>query len=136
MCEMEDIKKAVNIFKKKKCKFVLMHCVSLYPCPEEKLNLRMIHSLKKKFKCEVGYSGHEPSVSPSIYAYMLGATVIERHVTLDRSMWGTDQSASLSEQGMISLTLMLKKLYLSYGDGKKKLSKDDVKLLERFKYWN
>ena len=113
-----------------------MHCVSSYPCPTDKLNLQTILVLKKKFKCEVGYSGHESSVSPTLMAYSLGASYIERHITLDRSMWGTDQSASLSEQGMISLTLMLKKLYLSYGDGKKKLSKDDVKLLERFKYWN
>ena len=64
---MKDISKAVKIFKKFKCKFVLMHCVSEYPCPENKLNLRMIPNLKKKFKCEVGYSGHETSVSPTIF---------------------------------------------------------------------
>ena len=100
MCEMKDISKAVSIFKKRKCNFTLLHCVSLYPCPEEKLNLGMIEVLRKKFKCNVGYSGHETNISPTIHAYFLGATVIERHITLDRAMWGTDQSASLSKAGM------------------------------------
>ena len=84
MCEMKDIYKALKIFKKNKCNFELMHCVSLYPCPENKLNLND-RNFKKKFKCKVGYSGHEASVSPSFFAYMLGATSIERHITLDRS---------------------------------------------------
>ena len=87
MCEMKDISKAVSIFKKRKCNFTLLHCVSLYPCPEEKLNLGMIEVLRKKFKCNVGYSGHETNISPTIHAYFLGATVIERHITLDRAMW-------------------------------------------------
>ena len=94
MCEMKDISKAIKVFKKNKCNYELMHCVSLYPCPENKLNLKMIKTLRNKFKCNVGYSAHESSVSPSFFAYMLGATTIERHITLDRSMWGTDQSAS------------------------------------------
>ena len=100
MSTLKDISKAIKIFKNRKCKFVLMHCVSTYPCPIENLNLNLILTLKKKYKCEVGYSGHESSVSPSIIAYMLGARYIERHITLDRSMWGTDQAASLSENGM------------------------------------
>ena len=70
MCFMKDIKNAVNIFKKFKCPYVLMHCVSLYPCDENKLNLNMILTLKV-FNCEVGYSGHESSVSPSITAFFL-----------------------------------------------------------------
>ena len=81
MSTINDIKKTVNIFKKEKCKFILMHCVSTYPCPEEKLNLNMILTLQQKFKCDVGYSGHEASVSPSIFAYLLGANYIERHIT-------------------------------------------------------
>ncbi len=135
MCQMSDIKKAINIFKKKKCKFVLMHCVSIYPCPEEKLNLRMIQSLKRKFKCEVGYSGHEASVSPSIFAFMLGATVIERHVTLDRSMWGTDQAASLSPEGMKMLNSVLLKSNKIFGNGIKKCSSQEKAMLKKFKYW-
>ncbi len=119
MSSMKDIQKSINIFRKNKCKFVLMHCVSQYPCPEEKLNLKMILTLKEKFKCDVGYSGHEKTVSPSIFAYFLGANYIERHITLDRSMWGTDQAASLSSDGMINLAKILKKSSITLGNGKK-----------------
>ena len=136
MSSLKDISRAINIFKKNKCKFYLMHCVSNYPCPTEKLNLQNIINLRKRFKCDVGYSGHESSVSPTLMAYSLGANVIERHITLDRSMWGTDQSSSLSEQGISSLTSTLRKLYLAYGNGEKKFTKDDQKLLMKFKYWD
>ncbi|MDB3932077.1 N-acetylneuraminate synthase family protein [Candidatus Pelagibacter sp.] len=135
MCEMKDIKNAVKIFKKYNCKFILMHCVSLYPCPEEMLNLNMITTLKKKFNCNVGYSGHEPSVSPSIYAYMLGANVIERHITLDRSMWGTDQAASLSPDGMKMFSSIIKKSSKIFGDGVKKFHNKEKEMLKKFKYW-
>jgi len=135
MSTFKDIEKAIKIFKKNKCKYVLMHCVSTYPCPIEKLNLRMILTLKKKFKCEVGYSGHESSVSPSIIAYMLGARYIERHITLDRSMWGTDQAASLSQNGMQNLSNILNKSSLVIGDGVKRFSNAEKEMLKKFKYW-
>ena len=135
MSTIKNISKAVKIFRKKKCKFILMHCVSTYPCPIENLNLNLIQTLKKKFKCEVGYSGHESSVSPSIIAYILGARYIERHITLDRSMWGTDQAASLSESGMKNLSDILNKSPLVLGDGVKRLSKQESELLKKFKYW-
>lgn len=135
MSTIKDISKAVNIFRKKKCKFLLMHCVSTYPCPIENLNLNLIQTLKKKFKCEVGYSGHESSVSPSIIAFMMGATYIERHISLDRSMWGTDQAASLSESGMKNLSDILNKSQYVLGDGIKRLSKQESDLLKKFKYW-
>ena len=135
MCEMKDINNALKIFKKNKCDFELMHCVSLYPCPEEKLNLRMIETLRKKFKCNVGYSGHEASVSPSFFAYMLGATSIERHITLDRSMWGTDQAASLSPSGMRMLCNSFNKIEKVIGNGVKKFSDQEKEMLKKFKYW-
>ncbi len=135
MCTMKDITKAVKIFKKKSCSFALMHCVSEYPCPEEKLNLNMIQTLKKKFKCEVGYSGHEPSLSPSLFAWTLGAKYIERHITNDRTNWGTDQSASLEGPGMGSLVTILKKAKNFYGDGKKKITLKEKEMLKKFKYW-
>ena len=135
MCEMKDIYKALKIFKKNKCNFELMHCVSLYPCPENKLNLKMIETLRKKFKCKVGYSGHEASVSPSFFAYMLGATSIERHITLDRSMWGTDQAASLSPGGMRLLCNSFHKIEKVIGNGVKKFSIEERKMLTKFKYW-
>lgn len=135
MSEVRDINKAVKIFKKNKCKFILMHCVSTYPCPIEDLNLNTIITLRKKFKCEVGYSGHETSVSPTLLAYFMGANYIERHITLDRSMWGTDQSASLSEPGIQNLTRILAKIHLIVGDGKKRFLSKEREMLKKFKYW-
>ena len=135
MSNMNDISTAVKIFKKNKCSYELMHCVSLYPCPESKLNLSMIQTLKKKFKCKVGYSGHESSVSPSFFAYMLGATSIERHVTLDRSMWGTDQAASLSPAGMRMLCSSFDKIKDIIGNGVKKFPIEEKNMLKKFKYW-
>ena len=135
MSNLQEIKKTIKIFKKNNCKFTLLHCVSSYPCPDEKLNLNTLLTLKKKFKCSVGYSGHETSTSPSLIAYLLGAEVIERHITLDRSNWGTDQAASLEEQGIRNLTSLIKKSVSILGDGVKKKTLDDKKLLKKFKYW-
>ena len=135
MSTLKDIEKAVNIFKKNKCPYVIMHCVSQYPCNEKKLNLNLIPFYKKKFKVDIGYSGHETTVSPSIIAWTLGANYIERHITLDRAMWGTDQSASLSPDGMKNLGDILKKAPDFFGDGKKKKTKNDTNLLKKFKYW-
>ena len=135
MCKMKDIEKCVSIFKKYKCKFSLLHCVSNYPCDEKDLNLNMIEVLKKKFKCKVGYSGHENSVSPSIIAYMMGAEIIERHITLDRASWGTDQAASLEEQGISHLTSVLEKIPTMLGKKTKFLSLTEKKMLKKFKYW-
>ncbi len=135
MCTMSDIEKAIKIFRKYKCKYTLLHCVSLYPCPEKNLNLMMIQKYKKKFKCDVGYSGHESAVTPSIYAYFLGANTIERHITLDRSMWGTDQAASLSSQGMEMLSAILKKNKEILGSDKKIFLSEEKNMLNKFKYW-
>ena len=135
MSNMNDIKKAVKIFKKNNCDYVLMHCVSSYPSKEEDLNLNVIKNLKQIFKCKIGYSGHETSVSPSIGAWFLGADYIERHITLDRSMWGTDQSASLSSEGMRYLSDTIKKMPEILGNGRKKITMDEKKLISKFKYW-
>ena len=135
MSKMSDIVKAVNIFKKNKCNFVLMHCVSTYPCPEQDLNLNLILTLKEKFKCKIGYSGHENSVSPSVAAWFLGADYIERHITLDRTMYGTDQAASLAEPGIRELTTVLSKFPIMLGEGKKILGKNEKNLIKKFKYW-
>ena len=136
MCNMEDIDKAVKIFKKYKCKFVLMHSVSIYPCEEKILNLNLIKTLKNKFKCEVGYSGHESTVSPSITAFFLGADYIERHITLDRASWGTDQAASLEATGMENLSSLLKKIPITLGDGKKRFLPGEKKVSKKMRYWN
>ncbi len=135
MATLKDIERAVKIFEKNKCDFVLMHCVSTYPCEEYNLNLNCLITLKNKFNCKIGYSGHESSVSPTVAAWCLGADYIERHITLDRTMWGTDQSASLSEEGMRNLEIMLSKFPSILGDGKKKILNEEKKLISKFKYW-
>ena len=135
MCSLNDISNAIKIFKKNKCPYVIMHCVSQYPCPENILNLNLIPFYKKKFKCEVGYSGHESTVSPSTFAWILGATYIERHITIDRSLWGTDHAASLSEDGIRNLSNILLKAPNFFGSGKKIISSSEKKLLKKFKYW-
>jgi N-acetylneuraminate synthase len=135
MCNLSDIKNAVGIFKKRNCPFILMHCVSTYPCPEDNLNLLMIQKLMRIFKCKVGYSGHESTVSPTILAWYLGACVIERHITLDRAMWGTDQSASLAEEGIKNLTNIIYKSPFMLGDGIKKFSRIEKNIAKKFRYW-
>ena len=136
MSSEKDIKNAIKIFKKNKCKFKLLYCVSSYPADEKNLNLLSISYLKKKFKCDVGYSGHETSVSPTIIAYLLGANVIERHITLDRSLWGTDQSASLSEEGIKNLCSVIFKIPTIIGKEKFSKNKEEMNLLKKFKYWS
>ena len=135
MSHIRNINDAVTIFKKNKCDFVLMHCVSNYPCREKDLNLNLIVTLKNKFKCKIGYSGHESSVSPSYAAWFLGADYIERHITMDRTSYGTDQAASLSEEGIRTLTASLSKFPEMMGDGRKKISKEEKKLIPKFVYW-
>ena len=135
MSDMKDVYKAVKIFKKNKCPFVLFHSVSIYPCDLKDLNLKMIETLKSKFKCDVGYSGHEVNVSPSLIAACLGANYIERHITLDRTMWGTDQSASLGPEGMRMLRILIDKFCISIGNGKKKFLKSEKYKLKTMKYW-
>jgi N-acetylneuraminate synthase len=135
MATYADIDKAVEIFKKHNCPFTLMHTVSVYPCPEEELNLNMIHSLKNKYQCPVGYSGHETSPVPSIAAAAMGITALERHVTLDRTMYGSDQSASLEKRGLEILVSGARSVEKSLGDGKKEFGEAEQKVASKLRYW-
>ena len=135
MCTEKDITNAVRIFKRNKCKYILMHSISTYPAKENELNLSYIEVLKKKYRCEVGYSGHESTVSPTLGACYLGANYIERHITLDRAMWGTDQAASLSPDGLKTLCSMIKKIKEIKGDGKKRFLKDEKAKSKELRYW-
>ena len=120
MSTMKDISKAVKIFKTHDCHFELMHSHSAYPMPPHEANLKMIQTLGKKFKCNVGYSGHEiSSYSICLAAVLLGATSIERHITLDRSMYGSDQAASLEHSGLVRLVRDTRELDFILGNGKK-----------------
>lgn len=118
MSSVENISKAVEIFRKNNCSFELMHCVSNYPLKAEDVNLKTILSLRKKYNCDVGYSGHENGVAISIVAATLGITSLERHVTLDRTMYGSDQAASLEPRGMSDMILGIKKAQLAIGEDK------------------
>ena len=116
MSTKENIDDAVNIFKKNNCSFELMHCVSTYPMRVEDANLITINQLKKEYNCDVGYSGHENGVVVSLSAVMLGITSLERHITLDRTMYGSDQAASLELSGMKNLSDSLDKMLISIGE--------------------
>ena len=118
MSTEQDIDKAVEIFKKNSCSFELMHCVSTYPMEPEMANLETINALKNKYKCDVGYSGHENGVIVSIAALFQGITSLERHITLDRAMYGSDQSASLEPSGMNFLTESIYKAIGAIGENK------------------
>ena len=122
MSSMNDIEKAVKIFKKFKCPFELMHSHSAYPMSIEEANLKLIQTLQKKFKCNVGYSGHETSsyILPVI-ATSLGATSIERHITVNRAMYGSDQAASLEKSGLKRMVRDVRLIEITLGDGKKKI---------------
>lgn len=122
MSTMKDIERAVKIFKKYNCPFELMHSHSAYPMPIGEANLKVIQTLKKKFKCNVGYSGHETSsyLLPVI-AVTLGATSIERHITLNRAMYGSDQAASLEKAGLVRMVRDIREIDKVLGDGKKRI---------------
>ena len=135
MTTLEEIENTVNIFKKYNCPITLMHTNSEYPSPEENLNLNCIITLKEKFNIPIGYSGHEPSVSPSLVAACLGATAIERHITKDRSSYGSDQAASLESSGLKNLVDMVRKLPVVLGDGVKLITDEEKKIAKKLRYW-
>ena len=135
MCELSDIDNAVEIFKSKNCPVILLHSVSTYPANESELNLLAIPMLRNRYNLEVGYSGHESSVSPSFAAAVLGAVAIERHITLDRTMWGTDQSASLEESGIRQLISLLEKSRAILGNGEKRFLESERKAADNLRYW-
>lgn len=132
MSTMEQIEKAVNILDRKN--LILLHCTSSYPCKIEELNLKTINTLIEKFSLLVGYSGHEVGLATTVSAVALGSCVIERHITLDRSMWGSDQSASVEPIGFKKLVNNIRATEMALGDGIKivyQTEKDIIKKLRR-----
>lgn len=121
LSDMEMVARAVRIFQKAGCPFTLLHCVGIYPMPHELANLRCITTLKEAFGCPVGYSGHEPGLAVSYAAATLGISALERHITLDRSMYGSDQAASLEPAGLRMLLGSIRKIEVAMGDGVKRL---------------
>ncbi|MBF0211950.1 MAG: N-acetylneuraminate synthase family protein [Magnetococcales bacterium] len=136
MCTLEQVDQAVAIFNQHECPIVIVHTVSEYPSPEETLNLRCIQSLRERYQLPVGYSGHEPSVSPSVMAAMMGAVVVERHITLDRAMYGSDQAASLEAPGLESLVKQIRKIPVVLGTGEKVITKTEAGVAKKLRYWS
>lgn len=122
MSSLEEITHAVGIFKKHNCPFELLHCNSTYPMPLEDANLNLIKTLSEKYGCKVGYSGHEAGLLVSECAIAAGATSIERHITLDRTMYGSDQKASIEPYELCELVKNIRLIEKIMGDGKKVLS--------------
>lgn len=117
MSTVEDIDRAVEIFRAAKCPFELMHCVSTYPMDDEDANLNRIKTLRERYECDVGYSGHEVGLAVSYAAAALGITSLERHITLDRAMYGSDQAASVEPTGFRQLVGAVRKIEKAMGTG-------------------
>ena len=124
MSTYEEINQAVEWLQG--CDIVMLHCNSTYPAPLEDLNLSCIKTLKDSYGCEVGYSGHEFRLGTTVAAVYLGATYLERHITLDRTMWGSDHMSSVEPQGLIKLVKGVRELELAYGDGVKKVTEGEL----------
>lgn len=135
MATWEDVDRALGILKKHDCPVVILHTVSTYPCAEEELNLQMIPELKKRYGLPVGYSGHEASVSPSVVAAVLGAVAVERHITFDRAMYGSDQAASLEKAGLESMVAQIRKIPAVLGDGVKRITPGEASVAKKLRYW-
>lgn len=135
MCNGAQIEHARATLELRGCPLTLMHCVGVYPCPESQLNLRCITTLRDTFGLPVGYSGHEASVSPSVVAVVLGAVAVERHITLDRTMYGSDQAASLEPHGFKQLVDTIRKVPVVLGDGIKKMTEAEQSVAKKLRYW-
>lgn len=132
MSTIDEIDKAYQILKNNP--LAILHTTSTYPCPPEELNLNMIKTLAEIYPNNpIGYSGHESGLSTSIAAAVLGSKIIERHITIDRSMWGTDQSASLGPDGMNKLVGSVNKIMLSLGTGQKKVYDSELPIRDKLR---
>lgn len=133
MSDVQEIDKAVEIFKNHNCPFELMHCTSTYPMKVENANIKTIEYLRERYGCDVGYSGHETGIAVSVAAVALGATSIERHITLDRSMYGSDQAASLELGGLNRLVKHIRTVELCLGDGIKTVIDDEKPVRDKLR---
>ena len=135
MSTLDDVDKVVELFRQKGCEFTLMHSVSTYPTPPDKTNIAVMLSLRRRYNCRVGYSGHESTTIPTMLAAALGADAIERHITLDRAMYGSDQAASLEGRGLQVITKFIRGIEAAYGTGEKTLDEDEVAVARKLRYF-
>ena len=137
MSSSKNIDDAVKIFRKNKCDFELMHCVSTYPMKVKDANLKTINALSKKYDCKVGWSGHENGIAVSVCAAVLGATSIERHITLDRTMYGSDQAASIEENGVKDMISQIKVMQSAIGEEKiGYIFEEEYPIAKKLRYWD
>lgn len=134
MSTMAEIRESVDILGTDN--LLICHTTSSYPCPPDELNLKMIQTLKENFDCPIGYSGHEVGLVPSAIAVGLGACLVERHVTLDRAMWGSDQAASVEPQGIRTLVKYIRVTEKSLGDGEKKVYDSEQSTLRKLRKYS
>lgn len=133
MCTAKDIDEAVKIFWNAGCPFTLMHCVSTYPMLDEDANLNAIKTLRERYKCDVGYSGHEVGLAISYGVAALGITALERHITLSRAMYGSDQAASIEPAGFRMLVGAVRKIEESMGDGKIGYNEKEITIAQKLR---
>jgi N-acetylneuraminate synthase len=134
MSTMDEIDAAVEILGTDN--LLICHTTSSYPCPPEELNLKMIQTLQERFDCPIGYSGHEVGLVPSALAVAMGACLVERHVTLDRAMWGSDQAASVEPQGIRTLVKYIRVTEKAIGDGEKKVYDSEQSSLSKLRRYS
>tara|TARA_Y100000593_G_C4322140_1_gene344400 strand:- start:7497 stop:8351 length:855 start_codon:yes stop_codon:yes gene_type:complete len=137
MSTLEEIDRAVEIFKKHNCPFELMHCNSSYPTENSNSNLGGMQQLKDRYGCDVGYSGHEKGIQITLSAVTLGVSSVERHITLDKYMYGSDQFASIAPMELLKLCRLIDVVVSSMGDDEKTLREEEVKARESLSkpYW-
>ncbi len=133
MTTEKDIAKAVEFFQSDNCPFTLMHCISTYPMKDEDANLNAIKTLREKYNCEIGYSGHEVGLAVSYAATALGITALERHITLDRAMYGSDQASSIEPAGFRMLVGAVRKITKAMGDGKLGYIEEEIPIAENLR---
>lgn len=133
MSEFDQIDRAVDIFKKAGCSFELMHCVSTYPMNDEDANLNRIVTLRDRYRCNVGYSGHEVGLAVSYGAAALGISSLERHITLDRAMYGSDQAASVESGGFLNLVGAVRKIENALGDGEINMNHKEILIAKKLR---
>ena len=133
MCELKEVDDAVNNVLKHNSNLVLMHTNSSYPTPRDEINLNLIPFLKERYNCPIGYSGHEEDLEPTVIAVALGATVVERHITLSHDMWGTDQKSSLEVMAMDMLHKRVKDISKIMGTAEKTVTPSEVAIRKKLR---
>ncbi len=133
MSNLSAIDRAAEIFRDAECPFELMHCISTYPMEDEDANLRCIETLRNRYGCDVGYSGHEVGLAVSYAAAALGVSSLERHITLSRAMYGSDQAASVEPPGLRQLVGAVRKIEQALGDGKVGITEKEMSIAQKLR---